>query len=183
MAAKRVNIVVAACNNQGIGIDGRIPWRLKKDMAMFRRITSSTNDNKQNAVIMGRKTWHSIPEKFRPLPNRFNIVLSNSMKESPIGVHLVRSFQEAMDLVNNGELSDRVESIFVIGGYSVYREAMAWPSCRVYLTRVLADFHCDTFMPDISAESFRKTDNPKWLPDTEQEEGSIKFSYEVYDKH
>ncbi|XP_041378273.1 dihydrofolate reductase-like [Gigantopelta aegis] len=183
MTAKQLNVIVAACNNHGIGIDGKLPWRLKKDMAMFKMLTTKTNDeNKQNAVIMGRKTWSSIPEKFRPLANRVNIVLSTSMKDSPLGAHLTGNFEEAMRLISDGDLSSVVESVFIIGGSSVYSEAMKWPKCRVYLTRVLSDFHCDTFFPDISDEIFKKTDNPEWLPDTPQQDGDITFVYEVYDK-
>lgn len=63
-----------------------MPWKLPKDMAHFKHITSTTNDGKlQNAVIMGRKTWESIPSKFRPLPGRVNIVLSRSFQASENG--------------------------------------------------------------------------------------------------
>ena len=183
MAAKQLNIVVAACNNHGIGIDGKLPWRLKKDMAMFKTITTKTKDlNKQNAVIMGRKTWFSIPERFRPLRNRINIVLSTSLKDSPPGAHLAGSFEEAMGLISEGELATEVDSVFVIGGSSVYREAMNWPKCRVFFTRVLSDFRCDTFFPEISADIFKKIDNPEWLPSDLQQDGDIKFMYELYDK-
>ncbi|XP_060586226.1 dihydrofolate reductase-like [Ruditapes philippinarum] len=154
---KKLHLVVAACNNNGIGINGNLPWRLKKDMEFFKKMTSDTiNPDKQNAVIMGRKTWFSIPEKFRPLKGRVNIVLSRELKEVPTGVHIARSLPEAVSLVET-ELSDLVENIHIIGGSSVYKEAMAGPyPCRIYLTRVLKDFECDTFLPEISDEKFTK---------------------------
>lgn len=74
------SIVVAACRNNGIGKDGKLPWSLPGDMAQFKRVTSQTVDQtKQNAVIMGRLTWNSIPDKFRPLPKRLNVILSRNV--------------------------------------------------------------------------------------------------------
>lgn len=64
----------------GIGHAGGLPWRLRQDMAFFKKMTTNTVDsNKQNAVIMGRKCWDSIPVKFRPLSNRINVVLSRTL--------------------------------------------------------------------------------------------------------
>jgi len=71
--------VVATERSRGIGKDGGLPWKLPGDMAYFKALTSTTRDGKRvNAVVMGRKTWDSIPDKFRPLPGRLNVVLSRS---------------------------------------------------------------------------------------------------------
>lgn len=76
---RKFDLVVAATKKLGIGLNGTIPWRLKEDMNYFRKITTDTKDSsKKNVCIMGRKTYLSIPEKFRPLPNRFNIVISRN---------------------------------------------------------------------------------------------------------
>ena len=74
----KFNLIVAACGKSlGIGNNGQLPWRLQSEMKHFATTTKTTQDpGKQNAVIMGRKTWESIPLKFRPLKNRLNIVLS-----------------------------------------------------------------------------------------------------------
>lgn len=70
--------VILACTRElGIGLHGRIPWRLSSDMKLFRQVT--TGDSNKNVVIMGRKTWHSLPTSVRPLPNRLNIVVSQSI--------------------------------------------------------------------------------------------------------
>ena len=71
-------IVVAATKQRGIGRDGSMPWRLPSDMAYFKRVTTEREDDsaRQNAVLMGRKTWDSIPAKFRPLRDRINVVIS-----------------------------------------------------------------------------------------------------------
>ena len=74
------SVVVAACKQtRGIGAGGKLPWRLRGDMQYFKQLTRSTADPlKRNAVIMGRKTWQSIPEKFRPLADRLNVVVSSN---------------------------------------------------------------------------------------------------------
>ena len=78
-AGRSFSVVVAATSAGGIGMKGKLPWRLPGDMAFFKRVTSSVADiGKRNAVIMGRRTWASIPAKFRPLPARLNVVLSRS---------------------------------------------------------------------------------------------------------
>eukprot|EP01084_Bolivina_argentea_P223488 378123_1 len=72
-------IVAATIPDFGIGLDGSIPWRIAGDLKFFKETTMVTKDrNKQNAVIMGRKTWQSIPNKYRPLPSRLNIVLTRN---------------------------------------------------------------------------------------------------------
>ncbi|RUS89650.1 hypothetical protein EGW08_002571 [Elysia chlorotica] len=182
MSKAKLNVVVAACNNMGIGINGNLPWRLKQDMAFFKKITASTNDpEKKNVVIMGKNTWLSIPEKFRPLSGRVNIVLSTSLTEVPTGVHLAKSFEDAMNLVET--MVSTVEGVFVIGGASVYKKAMfgSYP-CRIYLTQVLADFKCDTFLPEIDEKAFTKIPNPSDVPVNEFEENGTKFHIVVYEK-
>ena len=80
----KINLIVAACGKSlGIGLNGELPWRLKSEMKYFSETTTKTKDpSKINAVIMGRKTWESIPMKFRPLKNRYNIILSRQANYS-----------------------------------------------------------------------------------------------------
>lgn len=79
----RLTIIVAATKSNGIGQNSRLPWRLPKEMAYFAHVTSNAPEGKSNAVVMGRKTWESIPKKFRPLPKRTNIVISRN-KDYPL---------------------------------------------------------------------------------------------------
>ncbi|XP_076463676.1 dihydrofolate reductase-like [Babylonia areolata] len=184
MATPKLKLVVAACNNGGIGIEGRIPWRIKQDLAFFKKITSTTQDTeKQNAVIMGRKTWFSIPEKFRPLPGRVNVVLSRELPEAPEGAHLARSLNDAITLLTTGPLASKVESLFVIGGSSVYEEAMTSDKipCLLYLTRVIENFKCDTFIPDVD-DRFKKLPNPDTMPEEVLKENGVDFKFELYEK-
>jgi dihydrofolate reductase len=77
--APAAQCVLAATPTGGIGLDGGLPWRLPGEMAFFRDLTTKTRDAaKRNAVLMGRKTWDSLPPKFKPLPGRLNVVLSAS---------------------------------------------------------------------------------------------------------
>jgi len=118
----RLNLIVAACkSNQGIGVNGTLPWKIPGDMAFFKRITTQSNEiNKQNVVIMGRKTWESIPGKFRPLCGRLNVVVSTTLQNLPSGVRLAKSFDDAIQLLNSDDLMDCFESVFIIGGASLY---------------------------------------------------------------
>ena len=74
----RLTIIVAATKANGIGINNNLPWRLPKESKYFAQATSNAADGQQNAIIMGRKTWESIPKKHRPLSNRYNIILSRN---------------------------------------------------------------------------------------------------------
>lgn len=139
-------MVVAACKQtRGIGQAGSLPWRLKGDMAFFKQLTRSTSDPlKRNAVIMGRKTWQSIPPKFRPLDDRLNVVLSRNpaMKHElqiPDKVLVAESLEQALELLSDScELGSGVETVYVIGGGSVYAEALNLrDACgKIHLTEV-----------------------------------------------
>lgn len=133
-------IVVATDDALGIGRAGALPWRLKEDMKHFRELT--TGDGKeQNLVIMGRKTWDSIPVKFRPLPNRLNVVLTRTNGASTPGAQFtMRRLEDA--------ISYDAGHSFVIGGGEVYTEAINHPACgEIVITKVGGVFDCDTFFP------------------------------------
>ena len=178
-------LVVAATPSGGIGNAGGLPaWKLPGDMAYFKELTSRTRDSgRQNAVIMGRKTWESVPQKFRPLKGRINIVLSrgfggadgedaenssaaanraappSSKSAAPLlpeGVHAADSLSSALDLLQSDGLRGRVEGVYIIGGGQVYKEALAHPNCAaVHVTRVEREFECDTFLPTLDPAKFR----------------------------
>ncbi|KAL6450387.1 DFR1 Dihydrofolate reductase [Candida maltosa Xu316] len=96
-----------------------MPWRLRKEIKYFKDVTTKTTlPNSRNAVIMGRKTWESIPKKFRPLPDRLNIILSRSFKNEIIDENIIHanSIESSLSLISN------VERIFIIGGAEIYNE-------------------------------------------------------------
>jgi len=142
------SIIVAVDKDFGIGKSGRIPWQISDDMKHFKAITAATSDPaKRNMVIMGRKTWDSLPEKFRPLPGRVNCVITrNPALRFPEGVGRADSLEAALKL--GQENRDVVENIFVIGGAEVYKEALCHKAChRIFLTLIDQSFDCDTFFP------------------------------------
>ncbi|CAH0480505.1 unnamed protein product [Peronospora belbahrii] len=142
MRERSVQIVVAALEvTGGIGLHQQIPWYLPTDMKHFRELTTSTCDSSvQHAVIMGRKTWESLPAKVRPLPKRYNVVLTRntSYKESVSNnVGVATSFYEALELVQ--QQGSKVDQVFVIGGSAVYAEALAYREQLMQNYRVVAE--------------------------------------------
>jgi len=191
---KKFQVVVAADELGGIGKNQTLPWKLSKEMKHFKSLTSDVSKPMtQNAVIMGRKTWESIPEKFRPLPGRLNVVLSasgqvyeKSNKENggaedakclPEGVLARASIEEALETLSTGEYKDIIEKVFVIGGAKVYEEALKSERCEaVHLTEVKPPagkdpkehFACDAFIPlPLDNERFRLYSSSKLVKDGE----------------
>lgn len=168
-------IVAATAQNMGIGLRGTLPWTgLKKEMAYFARVTKRpptqptpssglvADDKKTNyinAVVMGRKTWESIPTKFRPLRERVNVVVSRTPEKIQqgeghgTGVFGVGSIQEGLQLLQKeyngqGPSGQCLGRVFVIGGAEIYKAALQMEETRrVLLTRIKTEFACDTFFP------------------------------------
>lgn len=135
----RLDIVVCVDRNNMIGSSSTnsIPWRLPEDLKHFKNITTKTSkDSYTNAVIMGRKTWESIPTRFRPLPDRVNIIVSTTLEAPPedaIQTYVANSYEAAIELTND---LPNVENTFIIGGASLYTLASTDPRLRhVYLSR------------------------------------------------
>ena len=128
-----------------------------------------------NAVIMGRKTWESIPEQHRPLAGRFNVVVSRSLKQVPEGVVLAVSLGEALKAATAAS----AERIFIVGGGEIYREALALCD-DVFLTQVDAAIEgCDTFFPELPAGEF---DGPWAFGLPAAEDKGIKYRFTMYQR-
>jgi len=142
-------IIGAVDNSNGIGKDGKLPWHFKKEMAHFKAVTTKVGDpSKVNMVIMGRTTWESIPESFRPLEGRANVVLTRRDDFEAPGAKVAHSFDEAIALAD-----DSIENIFAIGGMDIYSEAMKRDDLTgIYLTRIDADYDVDAYFPGIPAD-------------------------------
>ncbi|MCX7696430.1 MAG: dihydrofolate reductase [Bacteroidales bacterium] len=128
--------IVAADIAGGIGKDNRLPWHISQDLKKFKTLTLN------HFIIMGRKTWESLPRK--PLPGRKHIVLTRQYiyKEDVLSLG---SVEKVLDFV-----ADHVEQLFfVVGGESIYRELLPFCS-RIYLTRVFKLFDVDTFFPPLT---------------------------------
>ena len=142
---KPFSIVVAHDLSKGIGIDNQLPWHFPSDMAYFKSLTEKASIGKRNAVIMGRKTWESIPEQYRPLTGRFNIILSkNTTYTIPETTCLASSLNNALSYCD-----ETIERIFVIGGSKLYYEAIKHPYCeKLYITLIHKNYNCDAFFPN-----------------------------------
>uniref|UniRef100_A0A8C9WDR2 dihydrofolate reductase n=2 Tax=Scleropages formosus TaxID=113540 RepID=A0A8C9WDR2_SCLFO len=159
--SRTLNGIVAVCPDMGIGRKGHLPWhpkKLRKELKYFQKMTMTTTvQGRENVVIMGRKTWFSIPESNRPLPDRINIVLSRNLRYPPAGAHYSASdFGSALHLLDTSELAGKVDQVWIIGGSCLYKELMeSSHHQRLFVTRVLQQFHCDMFMPTISLDKYQ----------------------------
>ena len=160
------HIIVAATQKGGIGFQNDLPWTnlLKEDLRHFKEITNTITDStKQNVLIMGRKTWDSIPASRRPLSNRINIVLSRTPSPSSILEKeqkenipiFCSSLEQALELCSSLSTQKKIEQVFVMGGAQIYNEAFLHPLCdQIYYTQILQDFECDTFIEPINQVDF-----------------------------
>lgn len=140
--------IVAMTEDRVIGANGEIPWHCPADLKFFKKVTGT------RPVIMGRKTYESIPEKFRPLPGRRNIVLTRNEEiltgTEPFtidddGTYWVPSVEEAL-LAANDDGPDESE-VFVIGGAEIYRQFLPYTT-RLYLTVIEGGYEGDTYFPE-----------------------------------
>src|SRR6266446_5198864 len=125
-----ISLIAALSSNRVIGKNNDLPWRLPDDMKYFMETT------KGHHVIMGRKNYESIPEKFRPLPGRVNLVLTKQAGFSARGCRVVHSLEEGF---STAHLANEKE-LFIIGGAEVYRLALPLAT-KLYLTEINAEIH------------------------------------------
>jgi dihydrofolate reductase len=193
-STKPLTLIVAATSpSLGIGRNGGLPWRLKSELAYFARVTKrSGSPSARNAVIMGRKTWFSIPPRFRPLPDRINVVLSRDpaldlRNHGGDSVVLAQSIEDALEKLH--ARGENVGRVFVIGGAEIYKAALEHPAAKtVLLTRIDTQFEVDTYFPQ-GLEGWNKVD---WeglckfageeVPKGLQKEGEVQFEYELWEK-
>lgn len=191
--------IFAMDSRRGIGKEGKLPWRLRGDMAFFVTLTTApdlsvaesryqldagwrdkrvreaselgglplglkwedvTTRSKKpvpmNACIMGRKTWESIPDRFRPLQERLNVVVSHSRLELPEGALASDSLEKALVKAEAG-----ARHVFVTGGARIYEQALVRPDCAgLYVTLVEGDFECDSFCPEFEDRYVEKASSP-----------------------
>lgn len=134
-------IIAAVAENGVIGRDGDIPWHYPEDLKHFREKTTG------ESVIMGRKTYFSLPEDFRPLPDRKNIVLSRSEPDLPENVSQAGSLEEAWDIAG--------EKAFIIGGSNVYEQALG-EADRMILTEIHQEYEGDTYFPEWNEDDWEE---------------------------
>ena len=157
----KLGLVYARARNGVIGKDGVLPWHLPEDLAHFRKVTLGA------PVIMGRRTWESLPPKFRPLPGRRNIVVTRQAGWSAAGAEVVHSVEEAVERCEDAPYA------WLIGGAELYRHAV--PLAEIAeVTEIDADFEGDTYAPELG---------PEWRPVARQEHtaaNGLRFAFVTY---
>jgi dihydrofolate reductase len=139
----RLALIVAMDKNRLIGVNGRIPWHLPDDMKWFREQTIG------KPVVMGRKTFESIPDRFRPLTGRHNIVVTRNWLYQAEGVTVVNSVEAAL------AAAGVMDEIVVIGGAELYTQLLPQAD-RLYLTRIDAEFDGDAYFPEIDPAAWHE---------------------------
>ena len=163
----RINIIVAASNNNVIGKGNDIPWKLPTDLKNFKQITDGS------VVIMGRKCWESLPEKFRPLPNRLNMVVTRNEDFIANGCAV---YNDLGYILNFFYSTDDKADVFVIGGGEIYKAAFSYAE-KLHLTRVLTDVEGDVYL-----EGFDETEWNLISRSDVMEENGYQFVFEYYEK-
>ncbi|KAL1324193.1 hypothetical protein HN51_034365 [Arachis hypogaea] len=172
--------VVAATRDMGISKDGKMPWNLPSDLKFFQEITTTTSDSgKKNAVVMGRKTWESIPPEKRPLSGRLNVVLTRSGSfdiATAENVVICGSLSSAMELLAASPYCLSIEKVFLTGGGEIFREALNAPGCEaVHITEIEERIECDTFIPQIDTSMFQP-----WYSYFPLVEDNIRYSFTTF---
>lgn len=139
-------LVVAVSKNGCIGKSGTLPWYLPEDLARFRQLTLG------KVVLMGRKTWDSIPEKFRPLPGRTSIVITRQTNLAlPTEVERYSNISDAL-------AAHQGQDIFIIGGAEIYRQTIDLADI-LYITHIHQIIEGDTFFPTIDSSIWEQVEN------------------------
>lgn len=164
-----LSLIVAMTPDRVIGRGNMLPWRIPSDMKRFRDITTG------HPVIMGRKTWESLPAQFRPLPGRTNIVVTRQKGYQAVGAVSFSSPEIALSVVS----ALRTDEIFVIGGAEIYQQFLPFAQ-KAYVTKVQAIIDGDTFFPELDASTWSCTDAVKrwhWLKSDDFE-----TSFHIYER-
>jgi len=163
-----ISQIVAVAKNRVIGKGNTLPWRLPDDMKFFKETTIGHH------VVMGRKNYESIPAKFRPLPDRMNIILTRQKKYETIGGgRISSSIEEAIEF---GKTCGK--ETFIIGGGEIYALAMPYTE-RLYITEINAEIDGDVFYPELDMSQWKEVSRVHHPID---EKHQYSFDFVIYDK-
>ena len=161
-----ISIIVAVSENNVIGKNNQLPWHLPTDMKFFKDKTMG------HCVIMGRKNYDSIPDRFRPLSGRTNIVVTRQKEFKAKDVIIVHSIDEAIQAAKERNEAE----CFIIGGGEIFRQALSYCD-RIYLTRIHHHFEGDVFFPELKAGEWREVSREDHQED---EKNKYNFSFLTY---
>jgi dihydrofolate reductase len=161
-----LSLIAAVARGGAIGRDNDLLWHDSRDQKHFRAATMGC------PVVMGRRTWDSLPERFRPLPGRRNVVVTRNAAWQAPGAEVAHSLADALGLVADAP------KVFVMGGGQLYAEALPWAD-ELVLTEVDASFEADTFFPDWDRGAYaevKRQAHPAEAP------GEVPFAFVTYQR-
>jgi dihydrofolate reductase/thymidylate synthase len=180
--SKLLNLIVCKTYKNGIGLNNKLPWNLSKELLHFKKITATTEKPElKNAVIMGKNTWESLPDKSKPLKDRLNVVLTtkkNKFKNYEKCDYITNSIEDSIKYLTELE---EIQRIFVIGGESVYNQVINEYTDlidKMYITEIYENLKCDTYFPEFDNNKFKLMKISKF-----NEENNHNFRYLVYQNH
>jgi len=159
-----ISIIVAIAEDNGIGFKNNLLWHLPEDLKRFKKLTLG------NAVIMGKKTWESLPKK--PLPGRKNIVITDNPSDSFEASITAYSIEDALSKCGKNE------EIFIIGGGSIYRQFMPLAD-RLYITHIHRKTPADIYFPPIDPEIWEPIEKEEHIQD---DSNSVPYTYVIYQR-
>lgn len=160
-----IKLIVAKAKNNAIGKDNDLIWHLPDDMKFF------TDSTRKQVVIMGRKNWDSIPDKYRPLPDRVNVVVTRNTNFQSDECAVFPTVEAAIDAYKNGE-----QDVYIIGGGQVYKYALDHDLVgEMFITEIEAEFDADAFFPD-----FEETDWKRELIAEHEIDERHEYAFKIY---
>ncbi len=163
----RINLILARAANGVIGANGTMPWHLPEDLAHFKQQTGDA------PVIMGRRTWESLPPRFRPLPGRRNIVVTRQDDWKAEGAQRAASLQEAISLCEESQAPE----VWIIGGAQIYAEAEPLAQ-RAVVTEIARDYEGDAHAPVLDPSAWRETQRESHVSARE----GLGYSFVTYER-
>lgn len=164
----KLGLIYARAANGVIGIKGQLPWHLPEDLQFFKQTTLGC------PVIMGRKTWDSLPERFRPLPGRLNIVLTQQPGWTAAGAATASTLEQALELAR----SSNAETAWVIGGAQIYAHALPLAD-TVVVTEIEAEFEGDAFAPVLEPSQWQTSSRESHTSKTGLGFSFVKFTRKI----
>ncbi len=149
MVSSIVSIIAAMTKDRVIGLNGALPWSIPEEMKLFRDLTEN------NIIVMGKNTWLSLPQKFRPLPNRINIVVSKSLSEQE-GATVCKTVESALETARKSK-----GEIYCIGGAELFCFVLPI-SQNLHISWIKKDYKGDTYFPDIDFNQWEEKERKEF---------------------
>lgn len=163
-----ISLIAAMAENRVIGKDNDLPWRLPDDMKFFMQTT------KGHHVIMGRKNYDSLLDKFKPLPDRSNIVVTRQKNFNAPGCIVVNGIEKGIEIARN----NKEQELFIIGGAEIYKLTLS-VAHRIYLTEIKAIVEGDTYFPEFQSTEWKEVSRQ---PHPADDRHRYAFDFVIYER-